>query len=159
MGEGRGTWAVLLTFLLALLLTVMPMPEWARPFRPAWYQLVLIFWVMSLPHRIGIAWAFVLGIFADILTGATLGLHALGMSLLAYLVGQTHLRLRLFPLWQQSLMVLLMLLLERTVSLWGLGLSQEPMPDARYWISPFVSGLLWSWIFILLRDVRRRFVD
>lgn len=154
----RGGWVIFASFMVALLLTVMPMPEWARPWRPEWIQLTLIYWVMALPHRVGITWAFLLGILADVMLGTTLGQHALGMSVLAYLVGQTYLRLRLFPLWQQSLALLPLLLLERAVSLWGMGLAHLPMPGAAFWIPPFVSVLLWSWVFILLRDIRRRFV-
>lgn len=158
MDNRRGGLVILASLMLAVLLTIMPIPEWARPFRPPWYSLVLIYWIMALPQRVGVGSAWLLGIAMDIMTGTLLGQHALGLSMLAYVVQQTHLRLRLFPLWQQAMVILPLLLLERALAFWGMGAAHQPLPGLDYWISPWVGMLLWPWVYILLRDLRRRFV-
>ncbi len=159
MDRRRGGLVIFITMLIGVLLTIMPIPEWARPFRPSWYILVLIYWVMALPQRVGVASAWFLGIAMDVVSGTLLGQHAIGLSLVGYVVHQTHLRMRLFPLWQQSLMILPLLLLERAIGFWGMGITHQPLPYFDYWLAPFVAILFWPWVFILMRDVRRRFVS
>ena len=51
-GKPHGTGIIVLTFIVALLLTVIPVPDWARYIRPDWVGLVLIYWCMALPERI-----------------------------------------------------------------------------------------------------------
>ena len=159
MDSRRGGLVIFATLMVGVLLTIMPIPEWARPYRPPWYTLILIYWVMAMPQRVGVGSAWLLGIALDIMTGTLLGQHAIGLSILAYMVHQAHLRLRLFPLWQQAMVILPLLLLERAITFWGMGVAHQPLPRLEYWISPFVGILLWPWVYILLRDVRRRFVS
>ena len=52
-GRRHGTGVIVLTFVIALLLTVIPLPDWARYLRPDWVGLVLIYWCMALPDRVG----------------------------------------------------------------------------------------------------------
>ena len=104
--NGRGTWVILITFLVAMLLMILPLPEWARPFRPQWVTLTLVYWCIALPHRFGVGTGFSLGIVLDVLTGTLLGQHALGLSLVAFIAVQLHARIRVFPFWQQSLAVI-----------------------------------------------------
>ncbi|MEM6406429.1 MAG: rod shape-determining protein MreD, partial [Pseudomonadota bacterium] len=98
-----------LTLLPALILSIIPLPEWARPYRPEWVSLVLIYWCIALPHRIGVSTGFSLGILLDTLTGTLFGQHALSLSLLAYLSHTFHAQLRVMPLGQQAWAVLLLL--------------------------------------------------
>ena len=153
----HGGLVILLTVLVALVLTIMPLPEWAIPFRPQWYTLVLIYWALALPHRVGVGISWVVGIVVDVITGTLLGQHALGLSLIAFVTLKTHQRVRLFPLWQQSLVVLLLLGVEKLFSLWVMGAVGRPTPPLSYWAPPLIGMLLWPWIFIILRDLRRRF--
>lgn len=158
MNNHRGGMVILLTLILALVLTIIPIPDWAKMFRPQWYTLVLIYWAMALPARIGVFAAAGLGLAVDVVTGTLLGQHAIGLAFVAYVVQQTSQRLRLFPLWQQAVIVLSLLLLERAILFWGMGVSHQPLPGLHFWIAPFVGMILWPWIYIVLRDVRRRFV-
>jgi rod shape-determining protein MreD len=148
---------ILFIFLLALMLAVMPVPGWAQDFRPQWVTLALIYWCMALPQRVGVGSAWTLGIFTDVLTGTLLGQHALSLSVTAFLAVRLHRRIRIFPLWQQSLSVLVLLLVERLLSLWIIGATGRPTPSLWYWMPTLVSTLLWPWVYIVLRDVRRRF--
>jgi rod shape-determining protein MreD len=144
-------------FLLALGLAVMPLPVWAQDFRPQWVSLALIYWCMALPQRVSIGSAWSMGVLEDVLTGTLLGQHALGLTLVAYLTLKLHLRVRIFPLWQQSLVVLALLLVERLLGLWVIGATGQPTPTLWYWAPTLVGTLLWPWVYIVLRDVRRRF--
>lgn len=148
---------ILVVFLAALGLTVMPLPEWAKDFRPQWVPLALIYWCLALPQRVGMGTAWSLGIFEDVITGTLLGQHALGLSLIAFLTLRLHQRIRIFPLWQQSITVLVLLLVDRLLSLWVIGATGQPTPSLWYWAPTLVGMLLWPWVFIVLRDVRRRF--
>ncbi|MES9870236.1 MAG: rod shape-determining protein MreD [Sedimenticola sp.] len=153
----RGSIIIALTILAALLLTILPLPEWAQPYRPQWYTLVLIYWTLALPQRVGVAIGWMIGIAIDVMTGTLLGQHALSLSLIAFLTYKMHQRVRLFPLWQQSLTVLVLLLLEKLLSLWVMGAAARPTPPLAYWIPPLVGMFLWPWVYIILRDLRRKF--
>jgi rod shape-determining protein MreD len=92
----------------------------------------------------------------DVTAGTVLGQHALSLSVVAFLAVELHQRIRIFPLWQQALSVWVLLLVERLLSLWVIGATGQPTPTLWYWAPTFVGMLLWPWIFIVLRDVRRR---
>jgi rod shape-determining protein MreD len=155
LSKPQGTGIILLSFLLALILAIIPLPEWARLLRPEWVSLVLIYWVLALPHRIGIGVAWVMGLLLDVMRDSLLGQHALALALTAFLVFQIHQRLRLFPLWQQSLVVFVLLLIQTIIIFWIKGVTGEA-PGFWYILLPaLTSALFWSAVFILLRHVRR----
>ncbi len=156
-GRKQGLFIILATFLISLLVTLMPLPDWARPFRPQWYTLVLIYWAMAHPERIGVGSAWLLGLVVDVMTESLPGQHALTLSLVAYIVVKLHAQIRVFPLWQQSVTVMALLFLEPLIATWAMGITHQPPPPAPYWFTPVIGMLLWPWIFIILRDVRRRF--
>ena len=153
----RGSLMILLSFCAALVLTVLPLPDWAQPFRPQWVTLALIYWALALPHRIGVGVGFLNGIALDVMTGTLLGQHALGLSIVAFATVKLHQRVRVFPLWQQSLMVLVLLVVEHLLALWVTGAVKGQPPGLLYWAAPPVGAVLWPWVFVVLRDLRRRF--
>ncbi len=155
-GEARGLWAVGLSLALALFLTILPMPAWGEDLRPQWVALTLIFWALTLPDRVGVFWAFGTGLVVDAATGAFFGHHALGLSLVAYVAVELHPRIRIFPLWQQTLFVWVLLLVERLIFLWVVAATEQPTPTLIYWAPTFLGMLLWPWIAVILRDLARR---
>lgn len=157
LGQRRGGLVILITFFVALLLTVLPLPEWARLYRPQWYTLALIYWTMATPQRVGVGVGWLIGITVDVTTGTLLGQHALALSIIAFITHKMHQRVRLFPIWQQSLTVLVLLLLEKLLELWVMGAVSQPVPTLMFWVPPLVGMLLWPWVFIILRDLRRKF--
>ena len=64
-GKRHGGGVILLTFIAALLLTVIPLPDWARYLRPDWVGLVLIYWCMALPDRVGVTTGWLMGLMVD----------------------------------------------------------------------------------------------
>jgi rod shape-determining protein MreD len=139
------------------MLTALPLPEWAVNWRPAWVAMVLIYWCMALPERVGIGVSWMLGVLLDVQQGTVLGQHALGLALVAYITIKSHQRLRVFPLFQQALVVCGYILLFQFIVLWIKGMLGIPPRHWSYWMPAFSSMLLWPWIFIVLRDVRRKF--
>ncbi len=151
------TYVIYATLLLGYLLTLMPMPEWASSYRPQWVALILIYWCMALPERVGVGVGFTAGLLLDVLTGTLLGQHALGFSVVAFLALKLHLRVRVMPLRQQVFTIFILLLVERLLALWSTGAAGYPTPSLLYWITPVISMLLWPWVYLILRKARRRF--
>ena len=153
----NGTGVILVTLGVALFLTVLPIPPGAEDFRPQWVAMTLIYWALALPTRVGVFWAWGAGLVLDVTSGTVLGQHALSLSISIYLTLELHQRIRSFPLLQQAVSVWVLLLVERLLSLWVTGATDQPTPTLWYWMPTFVGMLLWPWVFILLRDLRRRF--
>lgn len=155
--RNHGTGVIVATFVVALMLTMMPLPEWARTLRPQWVTMVLIYWCMAVPARVNVGWGWIMGLLLDVAYGSVLGQHALALMIIAYVVTMLYQRLRLFPLAQQALIVALLILLQLLISLWIKGATGAAPERGSYWLTAFASALLWPWMFVLLRDVRRRF--
>lgn len=148
------TGAVVITLAVAMLLTILPLPAVLQPLRPYWVALVLIFWCLETQGLIRLGGAFLAGLALDVLTGSLLGMHALGLVILVYLVTRFRARLRFFPPWQQALSVLALLLNDRIIVLWIVGLRGDPLPSASFWLAPVIGTLFWPWIFLLLDRYR-----
>jgi rod shape-determining protein MreD len=153
----HGGLVVLITFIVALLLTIIPLPEWLRYARPDWAGLVLIYWCLAVPDRVGVTTGWLTGLLVDLLTGTLLGQHALSLTVVAWLTLKFHQRVRLFPVWQQALTVLVLLIVHQLLALWVNRIIGLPGAPWYVWM-PAVSGMLiWPLIFPLLRGLRRGF--
>lgn len=155
--QHNGGWIILVSFLAALMLMAMPLPEWAVNWRPAWLTMVLIYWCMALPSRVGIGAAWFLGMLLDVQQGAVLGQNALSMAIIAYVMLNFYQRIRMFPLVQQALLVCGLLLLQQFLALWIRGMMGHPPAHWSFWMPALTSMILWPWLFIVLRDLRRKF--
>jgi rod shape-determining protein MreD len=102
---GPRTLPVLLSLLVALTLEVTPVPAELSAWRPPWLALTAIYWALAHPRRYGLAMAWFAGVVLDVLKGGILGQHALAMSVATWLTLRFHLRLRVFPIWQQTVAV------------------------------------------------------
>ncbi|MBI3344708.1 MAG: rod shape-determining protein MreD [Gammaproteobacteria bacterium] len=153
-----GGWVIALSLVSALLLTLLPMPAAAQVYRPEWVALVLIYWCLAVPERVGVGIAWVMGILLDVINGALLGQHALALAVVAYIAIKLHRQARLFPVWQQAFMVMLLIIMEQMLNLWVQGVIGQPPRSWKYWLPALTSMLLWPWVFFLLRDLRRRYV-
>ena len=144
------------SILLALLAEIVALPIWLDRFWPPWLTLVLIYWCMMLPQRVGIGSAWLLGLTLDVARDTVLGLHALSLALVAYLTLNTHLRLRLFPVWQQALSVLLFALIDKLLVAWIGGVIGYPPRDA-WFLAPAASVLIvWPLLVLILTDLSRQ---
>lgn len=149
-------WVIWLTFVVGLLLSVSPMPQFMEVFRPMWLAMLLAFWTLHVPHKVGMTTAFVLGLAEDVLYGTLLGQNALVLVLITFLVLTLQQRLRMFPMWQQCLVVLVIFGIAQLVQLWLSALTGNRLPTLALVWSAVISALLWPWISFALRDLRKR---
>ncbi len=147
---------VSLSFAVALVLSVVPVPNWAEQFRPDWVGLVLIYWCMAIPGRIGIGSGFLVGLVQDVLYGSLLGQYALSKTIIAFLAVRMHLRVRVYPAWQQAVAVLIMLAIGQLFIIWVRAVIGKPAQGFSYWTPSIVGMIMWPWVFVVLRDIRRR---
>jgi rod shape-determining protein MreD len=146
-----------LTLCVALMLTILPLPSWATWFRPLWVMLVIIYWCLALPEQISIGVAWAIGLLLDILQGTLLGQNALALTVVAYFVVKFHPRIRLYPLWQKTLIVFFLSVIYLALLFWVQGLMGILPNSWEFWSPAMTSSLLWPWVFIILRDFRRKF--
>jgi rod shape-determining protein MreD len=149
-------WLLFGSLALAVVLGLVPLPELVAPFRPYWVALVLAYWSLESPDRVGLGTAFAVGLLADVVHGSLLGEQALRLVILVFLVLRFRPRLRFFPLSQQALALFALLLNDRVVVAAVRAFTGEGWPPALFWVSPLVGMLLWPWIFLLLDDLRLR---
>lgn len=158
MSNGRAArhTPIVISIVIALMLSMAPVPAWAEPFRPDWLTLTLIYWSISFPrsYSVGIAWT--AGLVLDVAQGALLGQYALANSVIAYLTVKFHLQFRQFPVLQLMATVFALLALYRFILFWINGVAGIAAPTIAYW-GPVISGtIVWPLISILLLGVRQR---
>ena len=145
-----------MTFVVGFVLSALPLPDTIVDWRPCWLAMILIYWCMALPERVGILSAWLLGLLFDVQQSFILGQHALGFIFLAYIIIRNHKRLRVYPLLQQALVVCLYLLIYQAIMLLVMLLSGTITYTWFYWLPAFTSMLIWPWLFIFMRDFRRK---
>jgi rod shape-determining protein MreD len=153
----RSWWVITLTFLVAIMLSMMPLPGWAIALRPEWVALVLIYWCLAIPHRVGVGIGWLMGLMMDITSGALLGQYAVSYAVIAYIALKLYQRIRLYPRIQQALSVFFLLIIHQMLVLWIKGIIDQPVDLLTYWLPSVAGAILWPWLFILMRDIRLRF--
>lgn len=147
----------LLTIIVAFMLAIMPLPDWAIEYRPDWVTLVLIYWAMVLPSKIGVTVAWFTGLLLDVSYGTLMGQHAIGMVLVIYFIHIQHQRLRLASLLQQALVIFVLLLIKQLLTLWVDGMLGRASDSWLYFMPAITGTLLWPWTYLILRDLHRKF--
>lgn len=154
--QGRGRLTIVGSFAVAVLLNIMPGPTWAQPFMPDWVALTLIYWCMATPQRVSVGVGWLMGFILDVLYGSLLGQHALAKTAIAFITVRLHPQLRMFPRWQQAVSVLVLLAINQLIIIWIRGVTGEAPQTVSYWTPSIVGMVVWPWLFLVLRDLRRR---
>jgi len=132
---------IVLSLLLALVFNLMP---WrAFVWLPDWVALVLAFWCIHQPRKIGIGIAWVMGLLVDAGNGALLGQHALAYAVLAFAAIALHRRILWFSLWQQAAHVLVLLLASQLIMVAVAMLAGGLFPGFGYFAGSLVAAALW----------------
>lgn len=159
--RAHGLWVIAVTFLVAMVLQVFTLPDYVPVevgyLRPEWVVLVLIYWVIALPHRVGIVVAWMVGLMVDVLLGDLLGQHGIAFLFVAYIAQSLYQRLRMFTVWQQSLIVFAIIGLDQLINFWIESIAGLAEWSLWYLMPSVVSALLWPWVFLILRYFRRVF--
>jgi len=147
---------VIVTIIVALMLMVAPMPDWAEAFRPDWIALVLIYWAMMLPRTWSVGSAWVTGLILDVAQGTILGQHALALCLIVFVTVRVHLLMRVFPISQMTATVFALLALYQFILFWVNGVAGYPSPAISYW-APVIGGtIMWPIVSMALNGTRMR---
>jgi rod shape-determining protein MreD len=149
-----GFFRILLTLLLSMCLRIAPWPPEMAALNPDWVLLVLIYWSLAVPERVGIFQAWTFGLLTDVLTGRLLGQYALAYSLVIYICLKLHKRLRQFPLLQQGLFIFFCLLLSQLLLFFIKNLQHPAQLHASFWLPVFTGTLCWPLVYNVLRFVR-----
>ena len=154
MSRARVGWVLPISFVIALLLGLLPMPGFLQPLRPYWLALILAYWVIEAPDNVGLGVAFIVGVIADLMYGGLLGEQALRLVIMTFILQRFRARLRFFPLSQQALAIGVLLLNDRIVATAiHLALGQPTLPW-NYWWAPLLGMLLWPPLFLMLDALR-----
>jgi rod shape-determining protein MreD len=151
-----GRLRVIATVIVALILAVLPLPRWLDVSRPYLLLLLVIYWSLSAPRVAGLMFGWLCGLAIDLLKGTTLGQHALAFLLVSFLTHKFQLRMRIFPIYHQTLTVFMLLALYEFVVFWTDGIIGYPVTAWTRWLPVLTSALLWPVVVAILDTWNRR---
>jgi rod shape-determining protein MreD len=134
---------LLLSALVALILTVLPLPRWLDVLRPAFLVLTVLYWSVNAPRAGGLAIGFFAGLMLDVFQGPVLGEHALALSLVTYIAVREHQRIRSKPAIQQALIVFPALMMYELVLFMIDGWTGHPVTSPLRWVHTLSGALIW----------------
>jgi rod shape-determining protein MreD len=148
---------IMASLLTAFVLNLLPWGHWSGV--PDFVALVLVFWSIHQPRRVGIGIAFMMGLLMDVHDATLLGENALSYTLLSYFAIMIHRRLLWFRLSAQALHVLPLLLVMQTVQLVVRVMVTGNFPSWMYFLESLVAAALWPIVSLILLAPQRRAAD
>jgi len=148
--QGAATAVVILSFILAMILRILPLPPDWFALNPDWLALLLIYWTLLAPERVGIVTAWLVGFLADVLTGRLFGQHALAYAVIAYMNLQLRQKLVGLPMLVQCVWVLGLLLLAQLLILWTQRIEMTESMRVIYWLPSLTGALIWPLVLGLM---------
>ena len=143
------------TLVLALILNLLPWSGYGLWVKPDFVALVVLYWCIEQPRRIGFFAAWLLGLLVDVADGTLLGQHALAYTVLAYAGIVLNRRVRMFSAASQIMHVIPLLLLQDLIVLAVRALGGAGFPGFHYFIGSVVGGALWPLIGIWFKLPQR----
>lgn len=140
---------------LAFVLTVVQLPGWLFYFWPDWIALIVVYWALVVPKRIGPFVGFIIGTLVEVLFVRKFGVLGLGLATLAFIVNSTSQQLRVLSIWQQMVLIGVFVGIFKLLTGWLSGLVAGFTITPEYWYSLLGSVLIWPFAFILLEELRR----
>ena len=146
---------IALTLIAALLANLLPWSGVWLWIKPDFVALVLLYWCIEQPRRVGFVAAWLFGLFMDVADGTLFGQHALAYSILAYAGIVLHRRVLGFSGTPQVLHVVILLLMNDLFVLAIRVLAGAEFPGFQYFVGSFVAGALWLPLGVLLKLPQR----
>ncbi|HCE08908.1 MAG TPA: rod shape-determining protein MreD [Oxalobacteraceae bacterium] len=148
---------IAISLLLAFFLNLLP---WGHAVGvPDFVALVLVFWSIHQPRKVGIGVAFFMGLLMDVHDAALLGENALAYTLLSYFAIMIHRRVLWFPALTQAVHVLPLLLLTQAVQLVVRLTVSGKFPGWLYFSESLVAAAMWPIVTWILLAPQRRAID
>jgi rod shape-determining protein MreD len=141
---------------LAVALAINMIPLGRAAWMPDLLALVIVFWSVHQPARIGIGAAFVFGLLMDVHQASMLGQHALAYTTLGFLATMIHRRLLWYPVVSQALQVLPLFALSHLIELAVRMVGGGIFPGWTLLIAPLVEAALWPLVSLVLLAPQRR---
>jgi rod shape-determining protein MreD len=145
----------------ALLLNMLQNIGWwgRAAWMPDFLSLVLVFWSVHQPRRVGIGAAFIFGLFMDVHQGSVLGQHALAYTVLGFVAITIHRRLLWFSVPSQAVQILPLFAVAHALALTTRLMIGGSFPGFTILLAPVLESLLWPLISVLLLMPQRRAPD
>jgi rod shape-determining protein MreD len=147
--------SVAFSFLLAFSFMIIPVSPSIKWFRPDLVSLVLIYWVSNLPNRVGVLFAFIVGLTFDLLSGMLFGSMGLTLAVIAFLTTNLRLRLRIYRHWQKFMVVMLLIACSQLIRLWIQMIAGHSPASFLYWFSSLTSAIVWPFVYVILHSYQR----
>jgi rod shape-determining protein MreD len=147
---------MLFTSLIALVLTVLPLPAWLNIVRPAFLVMTVLYWSIAAPRAGGIALGFFSGLLLDVFQSPLLGEHALALCLVAYIAVREHQKIRSKPAFQQSLIIFAALATYEVVLFAVDGWTGHPITNPLRWTHTISGAIFWAPVAAVLATTHDR---
>ncbi len=151
MGAARASiFFIVVSFIVAFVFSVLVLPHAVAYMRPEWVAIVVIYWVIKVPGQVGVVVAWLMGLLLDVLEGGLLGVNALSLAVVAYLILTMHQRIKLFPLIQQSFTVFLVVGIHLMIGHFIRNVTGNPVSGMGYLIPALSSAIIWPVVYLLI---------
>ncbi len=145
---------IVVTFLAAFIFMVLPQPTSMDYMKPQWVFVVLLFWLIHTPRKIGPTIAWFIGLYVDLLLGNILGEHAFIFVVFAYFIQHFLRVIQAIPLWQQVLGVGLAGTLNIGLQLIFLKFTGVHIVNWHIMLPVLADMIIWPWLYFLCREAR-----
>ena len=156
---------IYLSLLIALIIDSYNFSNIFQFIKPSFVLLVLIYWNMALPDRVGITTSLLFGVLVDLLQSSILGLHGLLFVLITYLCQRFFYQFRITPIWQQSFLIFILMILFKQILAFDFldsSVNRTNLSDNSYLINTFyyaiLSSISWPFVYYSCRLYRRRWI-
>ena len=147
------------TLFVAMMINLLPLTGWVLGLRPDFVALVLLYWGIHQPRKIGFLPAWLLGLAMDVADGSLFGQHALAYSVMMFAAIALHRRVSMFDMRHQILHVLPILLIMQLIVLGVRHAAGGQFPGGWYFLSSLTGALLWPATDLLLKIPLRQRPD
>jgi len=141
---------ITVTTLIAIVVTILPLPGWLALVRPSFAVLTVLYWSVAAPRAGGLTLGFVTGLALDVFRGSVLGQHALALTAITYIAVREHQKIRSKPAFQQSLIVLGALIVYEFIVFAIDGWTGHPLASVKRWIPALTGAIIWPLVTAML---------
>lgn len=156
----RGGWAVVLTLLLALTLSVTHFPFhtpwWFTLLRPEWVLLAVFYWGIERPDRVPMIFVWILGLVLDVLQGSPFGINGLCLAAVAFVAWSFYERIRMYSRLQQAIVLFFLALGLGCVKSVAATLVQGSPMSVTLVVPAIITMLMWPLVAELIQRCTRR---
>ncbi len=134
---------IILTLVVAVILTLLPWSGYALLIEPNWILIVLLYWGIHEPRVVNGSAFFIFGLFSDVAQSSVLGVHAFSFSVIFWLLSTYRQRILTFYAANQALHLLPAFLLNQTIIALIIYITSATLPHWLWFVQSFLSAICW----------------